>query len=116
MSKQPPKKITPNGYARRFAAESAALQREYCTTFKFWRACPVRACRKARRCVGDESACLRRGLDEVPRLVQWRARQHLIASTPGGAGPPERMARACMPADLLDLQARREREIATGAK
>jgi hypothetical protein len=42
-------------------------------------------------------ACVKRCATEIPRDVQWRARQQVLASTPASAGPPERMAREFMP-------------------
>ncbi|HML07244.1 MAG TPA: hypothetical protein VK430_03825 [Xanthobacteraceae bacterium] len=101
MSRQPP---TPGAerYAARFAAEAAALQRHYCNVFKFWRICPLKKCRKARACSGDAKHCLHRRAAEVPRAVQWLARQEILAATRPSAGPPERMAREFMPGDLAE--------------
>jgi hypothetical protein len=109
-----PPTLTPQQYVRRFEAEEAVLKRAYCTLFGFWRDCPLRRCRRARCCVGDQGACLQRRVSEVPLHAQWRARQQLIAATPANAGPPERMARECMPTAFFELAANRERRVRSG--
>jgi hypothetical protein len=53
-------------------------------------------------------------VSEVPLHAQWRARQQLIAATPANAGPPERMARECMPTAFFELAANRERRVRSG--
>lgn len=103
MSKQTPNKFTKERYAARFHAEKAALQRHYCTVFKFWRMCAFKRCRKARSCSGNAQLCLRRRVQEIAREAQWQARQHILASTPAAAGPPERTAREYLPAALAAL-------------
>ena len=81
-------------------AEKAALRRHYCNTFKLWRMCPVRHCRKARACRGDAAFCLKRRLPEISREVRWQA-QEVLAATPRHAGPGERMAREFLPEGLI---------------
>lgn len=93
---------------RRFAAEAAAMKRAYCNMFRFWLACPVKRCRKTRNCLGDQDTCLKRGLKDVPRRVQFQARQQLIAATPASAGPPEHAARESMPLGLFELAAQND--------
>lgn len=88
-------------YIARLNAEKAALRRHYCNTFKFWRICPVRHCRKARACRGDAAFCLKRRLPEISREVRWQARQVVLAATPRHAGPGERMAREFLPEALI---------------
>ena len=100
LSKTAAKKMTPERYVARFNAEKASLARGYCNTFGFWRTCPFKRCRKARLCSGDQSACLRRREKEIPREMQWQARQQVLISTPATAGPPERMAREFLPGSL----------------
>lgn len=101
MSRQTSKKLTPERYAARYNAEKAALQRHYCTVFKFWRMCAFRKCRKARACSGDAQVCLRRRVHEIARETQWRARRQILIATPAAAGPPERTARECLAAALV---------------
>jgi hypothetical protein len=84
-------------YVARFHTEKAALARHYCNVFKFWRGCRCKRCRRERVCCGDQHACLKRRQNEVPRQIQWRARQQILASTPANAGPPERTAREFLP-------------------
>jgi hypothetical protein len=95
-------KLTPAEYAARFAAEKALQQRRYCEAFALWRACPRKPCRRGAACRGDPRACLKAALDRVPRDIQWRARQDILAATPPNAGAPERAARRCMPRDLYE--------------
>jgi hypothetical protein len=101
MSKQTTAKLSAEQYAARIDAEKAALRRHYCDVFKFWRMCPFRRCRKARACAGDAKLCLKRRVHEIPREIQWQARQHILVSTPPDAGSPERMAREFLPVSLL---------------
>jgi hypothetical protein len=93
-------KADPVEYARRFALEKLALQRRYCDAFALWRNCRHPACHRQQCCRGDANACLKRALDRVPRDVQRRARQRIVAATPRNLGAPEREARLCMPGDL----------------
>jgi hypothetical protein len=93
-------KADPVQYAQRFAVEKLALQRRYCDAFALWQSCERPACRRRRCCRGDANACLQRALDRVPRDVQRRARQNIIAATPRNLGAPEREARLCMPHDF----------------
>jgi hypothetical protein len=120
MSKKPEKnkkktkKMTTEDYVRRFDAEAAAMKRAYCNIFSFWRTCPSKLCRRAQACVGDQNTCLKRGVHDVPRDVQWQARAQLIATAPASAGPPERTARECMPMAFFELEAQRERQRMSG--
>jgi hypothetical protein len=93
---------SPVQYARRLAIEKLALQRDYCEAFALWRSCGRRVCRRQQSCRGDPNACLKRVLDRVPRDVQMRARQAIVAAMPRNIGAPEREARLCMPRDLYD--------------
>jgi hypothetical protein len=101
LSKKAPKELTTERYVARFNAEKAALAREYCNLFGFWRACALKRCRKGRTCRGDASACLARRVNEVSREMQWRARQQVMRATPAEAGPPERTAREFLPEALV---------------
>jgi hypothetical protein len=95
-------KADPVEYAQRFAVEKLALQRRYCDAFALWQSCEHPACRRRRCCRGDANACLKRALDCVPRDLQRRARQKIIAATPRNLGAPERAARLCMPQDFYE--------------
>jgi len=99
---KPKPKLSAIEYARRLAVEKALQQRRYCDAFALWRTCPLKACRRQRRCGGDTAGCLRRALDRVPHQVQWRARQDILEATPRNIGAPERAARQCMPRDLYE--------------
>ena len=95
-------KLTTADYAERFEAEAVAQQRRYCDAFKTWRGCEGKACRRDHACRGEVRACLKRALATVPREVQWRAREEIVAATPRNFGGPERQARLCMPRDFFD--------------
>jgi hypothetical protein len=95
-------KASPVAHARRFALEKLALQRRYCEAFALWRSCGHPPCRRQQSCRGDANACLKRALDRVPREVQRRTRQDIIAAMPSNIGAPERAARLCMPHDLYE--------------
>jgi len=102
LSKKAPAKLTSERYLARFNTEKAMLARDYCNLFKFWRTCPFKRCRKARRCSGDQNVCLKQRQKEVPREIQWKARQQILASTPASAGPPERTAREFLPGGFYE--------------
>ena len=99
---KPRPKVSPVEHARRFAIEKALQQRRYCNAFALWRGCLRKACRRGQSCAGDANACLRRALDGVPRDVQSRVRQAIIAAMPRNIGAPERAARQCTPRDLYE--------------
>jgi hypothetical protein len=100
-------KPTAARYAERFEAEKAAQQRRFCDAFGTWRRCGRGLCRRARACRGDPGACLKRALDAVPRQLQWRTQQDILAATPKNLGGPERAARLMMPRDFYDGSADR---------
>jgi hypothetical protein len=100
MTKQTPAKLTEAQYRARFMAEKAKLRLHYCNLFKFWRACPLRLCRKQRHCAGDAQICLKRRGHEIAREVRWRARQDILVSKSAEGGPPERLAREFLPDGL----------------
>jgi hypothetical protein len=97
MTKESAEKLTPKEYQARFNAAGAQAQREYCNIFKFWRACRYKPCRRAGACRGDQRACLKRGVANVPRDILDRAHNQVIAATPADAIQPERTARRFCP-------------------
>jgi hypothetical protein len=98
-SKQTIEGIPAERYQERLKAERAKLRQHYCTVFKFWRTCRYKPCQRARACLGDAYACLKRSEQTVPRTTQWQARQQILETTPEKDGP-ERAARECMPYEL----------------
>jgi hypothetical protein len=96
---KPKAKLTPAQHARRRAFEKLLQRQRYCDAFALWRDCERRACRRAQRCSGDATRCLKRALALPPQL-QLRTRDALFAGTPPNIGAPEREARQCMPYDL----------------
>ena len=95
-----------DAYEARFKAEAALQQRRYCDAFKLWRDCPLKRCRRLRACGGDAKACLKRGIDRVPRAVQWQAREDILAATPRNIGAAKRAARQCMPYESYEQRRR----------
>ena len=80
---------------RRSAAEGRALidaahratHQLYCEALRFWRRCPSRRCRRHCRCLGEPTACLKRGLAGVSRAELAAARQEVIAGGPRRVEP-----------------------------
>jgi hypothetical protein len=64
-----------------------ATHRLYCDTLKFWRRCPLRPCRRHRRCVGEPTGCLMRGLPTVSLTERLRAEKEVIAGGPRRIAP-----------------------------
>jgi hypothetical protein len=54
----------------------------HCETLKFWRICALRACKRHRRCVGEPTGCLMRGLPSVPHAERLKAQDAVIAGGP----------------------------------
>jgi hypothetical protein len=94
------RKLAPEEYKRRFAAEKALRQRRYCDAFALWRACALKACRRNAACRGDANRCLKRALERVPHPEQWQARQMILSATPANLGAPKRAARQSMPREF----------------
>jgi hypothetical protein len=99
---KPKPAATPVEYARRVVIEKLSLQRRYCDAFAAWKNCRQSECRRNRHCRGDAAACLKRTLPRVPREVQRRTRDRIVAATPRNIGAPEREARLSMPRDLYE--------------
>jgi hypothetical protein len=94
------RKLTAEEFTARYKAEKILQQRRYCAALVLWRSCTGKRCHRQRACMGEASACLKRGLAAVPQAAQWQARQQILAATPQNIGAPERAARQCMPSDL----------------
>jgi hypothetical protein len=60
-------------------AAHVATRRLYCDALRFWRRCGQGACKRHRRCCGDASLCLLRGLIFVWPSRRLRAQQKVIA-------------------------------------
>jgi hypothetical protein len=68
-------------------AAHTATHRLYCETLAFWRRCPLRTCRRHRRCLGEPTGCLLRGLPFVPQAERLRAQDAVIAGGPRRLAP-----------------------------
>jgi hypothetical protein len=79
-------KLSPHEWQLRHDAACAVVARKYCDMFAFWRACPYKPCRSARRCRGDQKACLRDRYAEVSYEEGRAAHAKMIADTPRNAG------------------------------
>jgi hypothetical protein len=63
-------------------AAHSATHRLYCETLRFWRHCPLRACKRHRRCVGEPTGCLLRNLRPLPGAQRLQAEKEVIAGGP----------------------------------
>jgi hypothetical protein len=68
-------------------AAHVATHRLYCETLKFWRRCALRGCKRHRRCLGEPTGCLMRGLPAVPHAERLTAQQQVIAGGPRRIAP-----------------------------
>jgi hypothetical protein len=66
--------LSPQEWQARHDAARAIVAREYCDLFGFWRDCRYKPCRSARRCSGDQGACLQSRYRSVPYDVGIAAR------------------------------------------
>jgi hypothetical protein len=60
-------------------AAHIATQRLYCDVLGFWRRCAKRGCKRHRRCLGEPTGCLMRGLPAVPPTLRLKAQKEVIA-------------------------------------
>ena len=63
-------------------AAHIATSRLYCDALSFWRHCSRRTCKRHRRCLGEPTGCLMRGLPSVPAAERLQAQQEVIAGGP----------------------------------
>ncbi len=68
-------------------AAHIATHRLYCDALSFWRHCPMRPCKRHRRCLGEPTGCLMRGLPSVPQAQRLQAQQDVIAGGPRRIAP-----------------------------
>jgi hypothetical protein len=78
-------------------AAHIATHRLYCEALSFWRRCARRTCKRHRRCMGEPTGCLMRGLPGVKPSARLKAQREVIA------GGPRRTA----PATHIEWQVRR---------
>ena len=69
-------------WQRRHDAACAVVARKYCDMFEFWRDCRYKPCRAARRCSGDQGACLQSRYTNLSYDAQLAAHTRMIAETP----------------------------------
>ena len=68
-------------------AAHVATHRLYCDALLFWRGCSQRTCKRHRRCLGEPTGCLMRGLPSVPQAQRLRAQEQVIAGGPRRIAP-----------------------------
>jgi len=93
-------KLSEADFARRYGREAAAQQRRYCNAFALWQACPKNRCRRARRCLGYVTDCLKRAFRTVPPRLHVQVKRELLQGVPRNIGAPERKARQNLPEDF----------------
>ena len=98
---------------QRVYAQTAWVQRYYCTQFRFWRFCPFPPCRRACACKGDADACLKRSVDQVPRHEVLQTREKLLEATPLHFAAVERKVRQTWPTEFWPRPV--DRELVEGA-
>ncbi len=76
------RKLSAEEYQRRNEAAWAVVARKYCDKFEFWRDCRYKPCRSARRCVGDQGACLESRCWSIPYDVGVAAHNRMAAQIP----------------------------------
>jgi hypothetical protein len=100
MYTQPTKQPTEKDFTKRRTtaqgldlvdAAHVATWRLYCEVLRFWRACPVKRCRRNRRCLGEPAGCLMRGLPSVPYARRGTAQDEVIAGGPRRIAPESHM-------------------------
>jgi hypothetical protein len=84
--------LSPAEWQARHDAACAIVARKYCDMFKFWRDCRYKPCRSARRCSGDQGACLQSRWTSIPYEAGVAAHRQMTAETPREADRFARMA------------------------
>ena len=72
-------------------AAHIATHRLYCDALFFWRRCSKRTCQRHRRCLGEPTGCLLRGLPYVPPSRRLKAQKQVIAGGPRRIAPATHM-------------------------
>jgi hypothetical protein len=72
-------------------AAHIATHRLYCDALGFSRRCSKRPCRRHRRCLGEPTGCLVRGLPYVPQARRLEAQKQVIAGGPRRIPPTSHM-------------------------
>jgi hypothetical protein len=110
-------KLSEADFARHYGREAAVQQRRYCNAFALWRTCPKNRCRRARRCLGYVTDCLKRAFRMVHPRLHAQVRRELLHGVPRNISAAERKARQNLPEDFYerkivrqDAKAERERE------
>jgi uncharacterized protein len=101
MSKPSPRpRLRWQEFVARFEAEKTRQQQRYCERFELWRQCPVKGCRRHRRCCGNEPYCMVWAEDNLSWRQLQQARRDIWSETPANIGAPELEARQLGPYEL----------------
>ena len=76
------KRYTPEQQQALQDTARAATQRLYCDLLERWRSCAKPSCKRHQCCNGDPRACLRRGIEKLPRHRFNKLRRKVIAGGP----------------------------------
>jgi hypothetical protein len=68
-----------------------ATHRLYCDALALWRRCPMRTCKRQRRCLGEPIGCLLRALPSVPPSRRAQAQRSVIGGGPRHIPPATHM-------------------------
>jgi hypothetical protein len=72
-------------------AAHTSTHRLHCDAFRFWRRCALKLCKRHRRCMGEPTGCLLRGLPYVPPSLRLRAQKLVIEGGPRRVPPATRI-------------------------
>jgi hypothetical protein len=93
-------KLTEAEFALAYGRAAAAQQRRYCDAFELWRDCRQSRCRRARRCLGYVTDCLKRAFHTVHPRRHVQVKQELLRNVPRNVSAPERKARHNLPEEF----------------
>jgi hypothetical protein len=84
-------------------AAHIATHRLYCDALAFWRSCSKRTCKRHRRCTGEPTGCLMRGLPFVPQAQRLKAQEEVIAGGPRRIPPATHLEGSVRRTELATL-------------
>ena len=85
-------KLTPAQWQARHDAEHKQMRRKQCNLLQFWRECALKACARARSCVGDPEQCFMYWWPQLPESMKDEFRALILRAA--GRMPPNAAVRA----------------------